>query len=258
VCVVYVALAAPLRAQSIVSALALRQPAGSVARTAGSTIVTRMKSGTAFFVDDLGHMLTARHVADNCLRVAVAKEGHVVAASVVALSSELDIALLKVPKTLGLSAIFPHSVTAAGNDMMFAAAYDTLPSMTDHGDTLGNATVVSSGSEAGYLAIESDVTFGSSGAPVLDGRGLVQGVISGRIGEVTLSIANSATIGETSMSRLKVASDRVLAVTAARAKAFLAANGIAIVEDDRPQIDPSSSRANRAASISARVTCLQN
>jgi hypothetical protein len=255
VCVVYVALAAPLRAQSIVSTLALRQPAGSVARTAGSTIVTRMKSGTAFFVDDLGHMLTARHVADNCLRVVVAKEGHVVAAGVVALSSELDIALLKVPKTLGLSAVFPHSVTVAGNDMMFAAAYDTLPRMTGHGGTLGNATVVSSGSEAGYLAIDSNVTFGSSGAPVLDGRGLVQGVISGRVGEVT---AYSAPIGEMSMSRLKVASDRVLAVTAARAKAFLAANGIAVVEDDRPQIDPSSSRANRAASTSARVTCLQN
>jgi hypothetical protein len=83
-------------------------------------------------------------------------------------------------------------------------------------------------------------------------------VISGRINEVKLPTAYSAPMGEMSMSVLKVAPDRVLAVSAARAKAFLAANGIAIVEDDRPQIDPSSSRANRAASISARVTCLQN
>jgi hypothetical protein len=83
-------------------------------------------------------------------------------------------------------------------------------------------------------------------------------VISGRINEVKLPTAYSAPMGEMSMSVLKVAPDRVLAVSVARAKAFLAANGIAIVEDDRPQIDPSSSRANRAASISARVTCLQN
>jgi hypothetical protein len=45
---------------------------------------------------------------------------------------------------------------------------------------------------------------------------------------------------------------------AAWAKAFFAAHGVAIAEDDQPQIDLSSSRANRAASISARVTCLQN
>jgi len=203
-------------------------------------------------------MLTARHVADDCVRVVVAKEGHVVGASVVALSSQLDIALIKVPKTLGLSAVFPRNVTVAANEMMFAAAYDTLPHMTARGGTLGNATVASGGSEAGYLAIDSNVTFGSSGAPVLDGRGLVQGVISGRINEVKLPTAYSAPMGEMSMSMLKVAPDRVLAVSAVRAKAFLAAHGIAIVEDDRPQIDPSGSRANRAASISARVTCLQN
>jgi S1-C subfamily serine protease len=249
---------APMHAQSVFSTPSPRQQAENLARTSGLTTVTRQKSGTAFFVDDIGHMLTARHVADSCVRVVVAKEGRAVAASVVALSGQLDIALIKVPKTLGLAAIFPRNVTVAANDMMFVAAYDTLPRMTAGGGTLGNATVASSGSEADYLAIDSNVTFGSSGAPVLDSRGLVHGVISGRINEVKLPTAYSAPMGEMSMSVLKVAPDRVLAVSAARAKAFLAANGIAIVEDDRPQIDPSSSRANRAASISARVTCLQN
>jgi hypothetical protein len=119
--------------------------------------------------------------------------------------------------------------------MMFAGAYDTLPSMTLRGGTLANATVSSSGSEPGYLAIDSNVTFGASGAPVLDARGLVQGVISRRTGF-----------------------DHVLAVDAVEAKAFLVANHVAFQEDDRPQIAGSASRANRAASISARVTCLQN
>jgi hypothetical protein len=50
----------------------------------------------------------------------------------------------------------------------------------------------------------------------------------------------------------------VLAVDAVQAKAFLLANHVAFQEDDRPQIAGSASRANRAASISARVTCLQN
>ena len=34
--------------------------------------------------------------------------------------------------------------------------------------------------QAGYLAIDSNVTFGASGAPVLDSRGLVEGAISRR------------------------------------------------------------------------------
>ena len=121
--------------------------------------------------------------------------------------------------------------------MVFAAAYDTLPGMMARGGTLANATVASNlgGSEDGYLVIDSNVTFGASGAPVLDSRGLVEGVISRR------TMIN-----------------RVLTVGAAEAKSFLTGNGVRIQEDDRPQIAGGSSRANRAASISARVTCLQN
>jgi hypothetical protein len=111
---------------------------------------------------------------------------------------------------------------------------------------------------AGYLAIDSNISFGSSGAPVLDSRGLVQGIISERINEVKLPTAYSAPLGEMSMSKVKVASDHVLAVSAPQAKAFLAANDIAFEEDDRPQMAASGSRANRAASISARVTCVQD
>lgn len=214
-----------------------RTPPQALARSQEPAGFRREKTSTAFFIDDAGHMLTARHAAEDCGRILVAKEGQVVAARVVALSSSVDLALIKVPKTLGLAAVFPRSVAVAANDMMFAAAYDTLPSMMTNGGTLANATVSSSfgGSEAGYLVIDSNVTFGASGAPVLDGRGLVEGVISHR------TVIN-----------------RVLAVGAAEAKAFLASNGIRLVEDDRPQIAGAASRANRAASISARVTCLQN
>jgi hypothetical protein len=199
--------------------------------------VHREKSGTAFFVDGSGHLLTARHAVDDCVRVVVAKEGRAVAAHVIALSPRFDVALIGISRTWGLSAVFPRRVTVAANDMVFAAAFDTLPTMVGRGGVIANATVEASigSSEAGHLAIDSPVTFGASGAPVLDSRGLVEGVISRR------TMAN-----------------RVLAVGAAEAKAFLLANGVHIDEDDRPQIAGSGSRANRAASISARVTCLQN
>jgi len=152
-----------------------RQPAEHLARTVGTktdaTTITRETSGTAFFVDDSGHMLTADHAAADCTRLIVAKEGHVVAARVVAISSQFDLALIQVARTLGLSAVFPRSTKATANDMTFAAAYDTLPGMTARGGTLANATVSSSGTDAGYLPIDSNVSFGASGAPVLDGSG---------------------------------------------------------------------------------------
>ncbi len=226
----------------------------SLARDSGSFSVAREKNGTAFFVDGSGDMLTAGHAAQDCARVLVAKEGRVVAARVVAISSRVDLALVKVVKTLGLSAVFPRSVTAGTNEMLFAAAYDTL---SIHSSALGNATIAAGGNQAGYIAINSNVTFGASGAPVLDGRGLVQGVISRRVSND--SVMSVTVPNQVPLPLNRVSTDRhVLAVSAAEAKAFLAANHIAVEEDDRPQIAPSGSRASRAASISARVTCLQN
>jgi S1-C subfamily serine protease len=209
----------------------------SLSRPPEPAAIRREKTGTAFFVDGAGHMLTARHAAEDCARIVVFKEGRTVSAQLVALSPRFDIALIKAPKTLGLAAVFPRNLTAGANEMVFAAAYDTLSGMLTRGGTLANVTVLpSSGdSEAGYLAIDSNVTFGASGSPVLDSRGLVEGVIS---------------------RRTKIS--RVLTVAAAEAKAFLVSNGVHVEEDDRPQIAGGASRANRAASISARVTCLQN
>jgi S1-C subfamily serine protease len=230
--------AVPATAQSWLPVRAPERTAPqSLARSPEPAAIRHEKNGTAFFVDDAGHMLTARHAAESCTRIIVGKEGRAVDARIVALSPNFDLALIKVPKTLGLAAVFPRSATPAINDMVFAAAYDTLPAMMNRGGTLANATVVSSygGSEAGYLVIDSTVTFGASGAPVLDSRGLVEGVISRR------TMVN-----------------RVLAVGAAESKAFLVSNGIHFDQDDRPQIAGGGSRANRAASISARVTCLQN
>ncbi|WP_249225566.1 S1 family peptidase [Tardiphaga alba] len=193
------------------------------------------RAGTGFFVDDRGHILTARHVVQSCSRIVVHKEGRSMTAKLVAVSTPYDLALLHTPKTRGLAAVFPRNVTSAVNDMVFAADYTNLPTTVTRGGMLANASVgkTAGGDEAGHIAITSPVTYGASGAPVLDSRGLVEGVIS-----------------------RKTNVNRVLAVGAAGAKAFLASNNIRLQEDDRPQISGSASRAHRAASISAGIVCL--
>lgn len=196
-------------------------------------VVSHRLDGTGFFVDDRGHLLTARHAVADCARLVVSKEGRTVAARVVALA-DTDLALIKAPRTFGLAAVFPRAKAAMANDMVFAEAYDRLAPLLSHGGSLGNAFVDTGQRDPRHLVLRSNVTFGSSGAPVLDSRGLVEGVVSRR-----------TTI------------DRVLAVDAAHAKSFLTAQGVRFQEDDRPQISGTASRAHRAASISARVTCLQ-
>jgi S1-C subfamily serine protease len=198
--------------------------------------VRKQLDGTAFFVDGAGHMLTARHAVEDCVRILVTKERWRLDARLVATSPRFDLALIKAPRTLGLSAIFPRSVAIAANDMVFAASYAALGGLQARGGVLANSRVVSSfgGSEIGHLVIDSPVGFGASGAPVLDGKGLIQGVVSRR------TLVN-----------------RVLAVDAAQAKSFLAAHQVRIGEDDRPQLAGTASRAHRAASISARITCFQ-
>ncbi|WP_244522231.1 S1 family peptidase [Bradyrhizobium embrapense] len=97
----------------------------------GPPAVSQRLDGTAFFVDDLGHMLTARHAVVDCARIIVSKEGRSIAARVVALAAS-DIALIKVPRTLGLAAVFPRVSTSAANDMVFAEAYERLKPMLAH------------------------------------------------------------------------------------------------------------------------------
>lgn len=193
------------------------------------------RAGTGFFVDDAGHVLTARHVVQACGRIMVQKEGRTSAARLVAVSTPYDLALLKTAKTRGLAATFPRSIASAPNGIVFAADYANLPTSLARGAMLANASVgTTNGSdEAGHIALNTNITFGASGAPVLDSRGLVEGVVS-----------------------RKTAVNRVLAVGANGAKAFLAASNVRLQEDDRPQISGSASRAHRAASISARVICL--
>lgn len=211
----------------------LEPPKALALPPAGPTI-RRQLTGTGFFVDEHGHLLTARHVVEGCARVMVVKEARHAPARLVAVSARQDLALLKTHKTLGLSAVFPSTVGTAPSDMLFAGGYDQLAGLQIGGGVIANAQVTGF-ADNGTLAIDAAVTFGSSGAPVLDRFGLVQGVISRR-----------------------TAADRVLAVRAGEAKAFLTAQGVRITQDDRPQIAGAASRAHRAASISARVLCLQS
>ena len=57
--------------------------------------------GTGFFVDRIGHVLTAGHVVSECESVGVVGRGHHVPATVAALDTNLDLGLLWVVDSFG-------------------------------------------------------------------------------------------------------------------------------------------------------------
>jgi S1-C subfamily serine protease len=193
-------------------------------------------AGTGFFVDERGHLLTARHTVADCAQMYVVKGGRTVSAELVGQSVAGDLALLKVSETLGVPAVFARTVGVTERDMVFAASYENLQGMLSQGGVLFNAVVADGAPrdrEADIVLI-SDATYGASGAPVLASGGQVIGMITHKVGR-----------------------DRVLATNVANMKQFLAAHRVAVRQDDRPQLAALQGRASRAATISARVTCFR-
>jgi S1-C subfamily serine protease len=209
--------------------------AKALATVAPSNIGVELSS-TGFFVDNDGHLLTARHAARDCAQLYVAKEDRVLTAKLVASSEPLDLALLKIEETLGLPAVFTRRSELAANDMVFAAGYEALQDVLAQGGALFNAVVADTDPRGADAEIElvSDATYGASGAPVLGSTGLVIGMITHRGLE-----------------------GRVFATSAEKIKAFLAASHFAYDEDDRPQLGTLQDRAHRAETISANVLCFK-
>jgi S1-C subfamily serine protease len=190
-------------------------------------------TSTGFFVDRSGHVMTAGHAAANCRDLSVTKDGRSLPAQLIARSVDDDLAVLKVDYDSGTAGVFARKTGSDTPELIFAAGSYALPGILANGGTLFNA-VLTSGDERdprGQIELISNATFGSSGAPVLGANGLVIGVITHRV------------------------PSRVLATGAQRAKAFLAASGVTVADDDRPQLRAFDDRASYAASISATVTC---
>ena len=133
----------------------LLEPSKPLALTRDPPIIGRQLNSTAFFVDETGYLVTARHAVVNCARLVIAKEEHRVPARLVALSPKYDLALLKIPKTLGIAAVFPRSLAISNNEMVFAGAYDTLAWQITAG-VIANSRIESAGgtTEPGHIAIE--------------------------------------------------------------------------------------------------------
>lgn len=191
--------------------------------------------GSGFFVDDAGHILTAKHVVAQCGTIYVRKGSRLFQAELVDISDEFDMALLALGRTHGLSAVFPVHTSMVSNEAAFTASYNELPGIIHTGGAWSNAVIADgAGESSANMTLVSRAEEGASGAPVLNSKGLVAGMVTHRL-----------------------MGDKILAVKAETIKTYLAAQGITALEDSRPQLGAFQDRARRAATLSAGILCYE-
>lgn len=197
-------------------------------------------NATGFFIDMEGTVLTARHAVQECQNLYTLKDGRVARAELVSASKEADLALVRSAIKPYLAAVFAPDAAVRGSRPVFAAGYDALRRMKDRAKVLYNGFALDRPARAEEVRfmLFSGVAHGASGSPVLNGEGLVVGLVARR-----------ETAGALSGQSV------VVAVSGPAIKAFLRQAGVAFRESDRAEVGPLQARAPRAATLSVGIIC---
>jgi putative serine protease PepD len=152
-------------------------------RVAPSVVAIRVASGfgTGVIVADNGTIITADHVIAGASAITVAfADGTVTQATVLSADKKLDIALLApvrlpqvvVPAALGGAADIGAPVVTIGNPLGLT---DSVSAGVVSG--LDRSADTDTGKRSGLIQFDAAVNPGSSGGPLLDGRGMVIGIV---------------------------------------------------------------------------------
>jgi TPR repeat protein len=165
-----------------------RPIAANVPSEKAGAATLRTGTGSGFFVDSAGHIITNHHVVNNCGEVRIPAHGET--ARVIAADARNDLALLGTgvaPERLPIfregddTALLGESVIVAGFPL---------------GQVLAGGLNVTTGSvsalagprnNAAMLQITAPVQSGNSGGPVLDQRGQVIGVVVGKLNALRIA-----------------------------------------------------------------------
>ncbi|MEN3929717.1 serine protease [Microvirga sp. W0021] len=203
-------------------------------------------SGTGFFVDDKGHLLTNAHVVDSCRNfVVTADQIHDARARLIAKDDRNDLALLKIEEKPSTVAVFRTNVKLGEPIAVFGYPLTSVLS-TNGNFTVGNITALSGmANDSRHLQISAPVQPGNSGGPLLDSRGNIVGVIVSKLN--ALSIAEA--VGD-------IPQNINFAIRASVATSFLSSNNIRYSDTPRTgSIMDSVTLAEHARLSSAFILC---
>jgi len=143
----------------------------------------RSSSGTGFFVDGHGNVLTNHHVVETCRQIVLIAADKRWRAQVVARDAILDLALVKVDRTSVSYATFRANVPPRAGESVTAVGFPLrglLASEPNVSTGIVNA-VAGIRDDASRFQISAPVQSGNSGGPVLDAGGNVIGVVVSKL-----------------------------------------------------------------------------
>jgi S1-C subfamily serine protease len=172
------------------SGLAGGATAAAPPRTIGPQApANRPSSGTGFFVDASGNVLTNHHVVETCNQVVVVLADRRWRADVVARNAASDLALLKAGTTPTSYASFRAAAPPRAGEAVTAVGFP-LRGLLASGPIVSTGIVNATAGirdDATRFQISAPVQAGNSGGPVLDAGGNVIGVVVAKLDAMKLA-----------------------------------------------------------------------
>ena len=143
----------------------------------------KFASGTAFYIDRAGHLITNAHVVKACESIAVRTPQGEKPVTLIATDTNRDLALLQADWTPPAAAPMRWNIKDLGvGDRLYLYGFPGPAGSTGTPSFVRTAVVGMHGptDEPELLQLASAAQQGNSGGPVLDGSGNVIAVISGR------------------------------------------------------------------------------
>lgn len=147
----------------------------------GKPPVSGGKSGTGFYINSNGYLLTNHHVISGCSAVWVSNNERDIPAVVVKSNKSLDIAVIKANKNNTVFAKFSDNIRT-GEDVMALGFPLTDKLGNDIKATKGNISALSGiKSNKNYLQFTAPIQSGNSGGPLLNEGGFVVGINTSKL-----------------------------------------------------------------------------
>ena len=139
------------------------------------------KVGTAFYINEIGGMLTNHHVVLDCNAVMVhPRNGTAVSVQVLAVDAQHDLALLQSSAGASDYATFRSERAVVASATVATVGYPEqgLPTVEP---VVTSGTLVKGDDGFGHIVMNASVRRGNSGGPIFDSSGLVIGVVNAEL-----------------------------------------------------------------------------
>ena len=160
-----------------------------VSPDSGNQAGTDRSSGTGFFVDYKGHIVTNNHVLEECQSINVAVKDELLPAAVVLKDNSNDLAVLQVDIVPEIIGVFRRGEAVRVGEQVYAVGFPLTDILSDQAKITAGMVNSRSGldNDTRMLQISAPVQPGNSGGPLLDRSGNIVGVVTSKLDAIEMA-----------------------------------------------------------------------